>query len=114
MLHAMEHKGYLTSRVQREGRVAPQFLQGLARSGVKPLRLAGSRRQYQQIGPAGTGGIIAGSSLRSFTKAGTGGYLASDHELGASQRFCYFGEIWRIVQIKTAIPRSLLWLATTS
>jgi hypothetical protein len=25
---------------------------------------------------------------------------------GASQRFCYFGEIWRIVWIKTAIPRS--------
>src|SRR5467141_493717 len=38
---------------------------------------------------------------------------ASDHELGpprgASQRFCYFGEIWRIVWIKTAIPRSLLY-----
>src|SRR3979411_1097355 len=29
--------------------------------------------------------------------------------LGASQRFCYFGEIWRIVWIKTAIPRSLLY-----
>src|SRR6202048_4703867 len=26
----------------------------------------------------------------------------------ASQRFCYFGEIWRIVWIETAIPRSLL------
>ena len=29
--------------------------------------------------------------------------------LGASQRFSYFGEIWRIVWIKTAIPRSLLY-----
>src|SRR5437667_9954286 len=28
---------------------------------------------------------------------------------GASQRFCYFGKIWRIVWIKTAIPRSLLY-----
>ena len=27
----------------------------------------------------------------------------------ASQRFCYFGKIWRIVWIKTAIPRSLLY-----
>jgi hypothetical protein len=29
--------------------------------------------------------------------------------LRRSQRFCYFGEVWRIVWIKTAIPRSLLY-----
>jgi hypothetical protein len=28
---------------------------------------------------------------------------------GASQRFCYFGEMWGIVWIKTVIPRGLLY-----
>jgi DNA-binding PadR family transcriptional regulator len=42
MLHAMEKKGYLTSRVQREGRVARKFYKA-TRLGRKGLALAKTR-----------------------------------------------------------------------